>query len=196
MTTSSATGHRSSGEVPPDSAPVLAAMWCRSVGSTWTLELHQLRRGTPHTTLTDWISSGVPISQPEPPEALARDLLAQRGLHLFRDPLTGPCTGSRRGIGYAARNVELITLAHLILVEAIQIELHPVMLAAHWVAAGFSADAAARRIRQGVPSPPATQHRSLVPPPSVKAPSPDHIGSAIDGESNPPRCNVQETRSS
>jgi hypothetical protein len=60
-----------------------------------------------------------------------------------------------------------------------------VMLAAQWVAAGFSADAAARWIRQGVHSPqpalPTTHHHNLLPPPSAKASSSDHIGSAIDG---------------
>ena len=62
--------------------PVLAAVWCRSVGASWTLELHQLSRGTPPMTLVDWISSGVPISQPEP-DALARELLAERGRSCF-----------------------------------------------------------------------------------------------------------------
>jgi hypothetical protein len=76
-------------------APVLAAVWCRSVGTTWTLGLHQLSRGTPRTTLVDWISSGVPISQPEPDA-----LLAERGLRLFRDSSADPCTHNRRGIGY------------------------------------------------------------------------------------------------
>ena len=50
--------------------------WLRcgaAVGTSWTLELYQLSRGTPTMTLVDWISSGVPISQPEP-EALAEEL--------------------------------------------------------------------------------------------------------------------------
>jgi hypothetical protein len=78
--------------------PVMAVVWCRSVGTSWTLELHQLRRGAPHMTLTDWISSGVPISQPEPPEALACELL---GLHLFGDTFAGPSAGTRRGVSWA-----------------------------------------------------------------------------------------------
>ena len=147
-------GQPASGDVT-GSAPVLVAVWCRSVGATWTLELHQLHHHTPHMTLVDWISSGVPISRPEPPEALDRELLAQRGLHLFRDSFTGPCTDSRRGIGYVARDAELITLACLVHDDAIEIGRHPVMLAAQWVAAGFSADAAARWIHHGVHSPPA-----------------------------------------
>jgi hypothetical protein len=138
--------------------PVVAIVWCRSVGTSWTLELHQLRRGTPHTTLTDWISSGVPISQPAPPEALARKLLAQRGLHLFSDTFAGPSTGTRRGVGYAATDAELISLAHLVADDATESGLHPVLLAAQWVAAGFSAEAAARRIRQGVYLPQMTRH--------------------------------------
>ena len=134
-------------------APVLAVVWCRSVGTSWTLELHQLRRGTPYTTLTDWISSGVPITQPEPPEALARQLLAERGLWLFRDSFGGPCTGTRRGVGYAAGDAELIALAHLVADEATETGRHPVILAAQWVAAGFSAETAAKWISQGIHSP-------------------------------------------
>lgn len=128
---------------------VLAAVWCRSVGTSWTLELHQLSRGTSPLTLVDWISSGVPISQPEP-EALAEELLAERGLWLFRDSSAGPCTHNRRGIGYVARDAELVTLAHLVQDHATEVGRHPVMLAREWVAAGFSADAAAGWIRQGV----------------------------------------------
>lgn len=125
-------------------------VWCRSVGTSWTLEL---RRGTPPLTLVDWISSGIPIWQPEPLEALAHELLAQRGLRLFPDPSAGPCTGSRRGIGYATAEAELIALAHLVRDDATETGLHPVMLATHWVDAGFSAEAAARWIRQGIYSP-------------------------------------------
>ena len=63
---------------------VLAAVWCRSVGTSWTLELHQLDEGGPgRGRVVDWVSSGVPISQPQP-DALARELLAERGLALFR----------------------------------------------------------------------------------------------------------------
>jgi hypothetical protein len=97
--TTSATRHPPSAAVA-GLAPVFAAVWCCSVGTSWTLELHHLHRGTPPLTLVDWITSGVPISQPPPPEALARELLASRGLHLFCDPAVVPCTGSRRGIGY------------------------------------------------------------------------------------------------
>jgi anti-sigma B factor antagonist len=179
VSTKYATGQPTSGEVA-DTAPVLAAVWCCSVGTAWTLELHQLRRDTSPPTLVDWISSGVPISQPRPPESVARELLTQRGLHLFGDSSAGPYTGSRRGIGYVARNAELITLAHLVRDIVTETGLHPVILAAQWVVAGFSADAAARWIRQGVHSPQAAQHQTApseptVAPPtqSATAPSPD-----------------------
>jgi hypothetical protein len=76
------------------------------------------------------ISSGVPISQSEP-DALARELLAARGLALFGDCSVGPCTHSRRGIGYVTGDAEPITLARLVAAEA---GVHPVALAAQWVA--------------------------------------------------------------
>ena len=84
---------------------VLAVVWCRSVGTCWTLELYQLSGGTAHRIITDWITSGVPISQPAP-DALARELLADRGLHLFLDFSAGPSTHNRHGIGYASTNGE------------------------------------------------------------------------------------------
>ena len=137
-------------------APVLVAVWCRSVGTSWTLELHELDGGAASRMIVDWISTGVPISQPEP-DALACELLAERGLHLFRDPSAGPWTRSRYGIGYVCRNAELIELAHVVRDHATETGVHPVGLAAQWVAAGFSAEAAARWIREGVHSPQAAQ---------------------------------------
>ena len=109
---------------------VLAAVWWRSVGTSWTLELHDLDGGTACGRIVDWISSGIPISQSEP-DALARELLAERGLALFGDCSVGPCTHSRRGIGYVTGDAELITLARLMAAEA---GVHPVALAAQWVA--------------------------------------------------------------
>lgn len=86
---------------PPDAAGgVWAAVWCRSVGTCWTLELHELDGALASGTIRDWIGTGVPIGQPAP-EALADRLLASRGLRLVRDPSVGPGTRSRRGIGYA-----------------------------------------------------------------------------------------------
>jgi hypothetical protein len=138
-------------------ARVLVAVWCRSVGASWTLELHELGSGMAPGKIMGWISSGVPIFQPEP-EALARDLLAERGLQLFQDPSAGPGTLSRRGIGYVCRNAELIKLADLVRDDAAEAGVHPVVLAAKWVAAGFSADDAAGWIRGGVCSPQVAQH--------------------------------------
>ncbi|MGH3896960.1 MAG: hypothetical protein ACRDTA_01650 [Pseudonocardiaceae bacterium] len=92
-------------------APVLAAVWCCSVGATWTIELHKLDRGTALGTTVDWISSGVPTSQQLPHEDMARDLLAARGLHLYLDSTAGPCTHSRHSIGYVCADAEVIALA-------------------------------------------------------------------------------------
>lgn len=64
-------------------ARVLAAVWCRSVGTSWTLELRKLRRGTALGPVVDWINSGVLTSQPA-----SHALLTQRGLHLFRVQFT------------------------------------------------------------------------------------------------------------
>jgi hypothetical protein len=133
-------------------APVLAAVWCRSVGTSWTLELHELDDGTTSGKITDWVSSGVPIAQPEP-EALANELLAERGLQLFRDSSAGPCTHSRQGIGYVCEDAELIKLAHRVWDDTAATTVHPVVLAARWIAAGFSADAAVRWIHMGIRSP-------------------------------------------
>lgn len=158
-------------------ASVLVALWCRSVGTSWTLELYELGPGMAPGRIMDWISSGVPISQPEP-DALARELLAARGLHLFRDSSAGPCTDSRHGIGYACRDAELITLAHVARDDAAETGTDPVVLAAQWVAAGFCADAAAGWIRQGIHSPHAAQQQTVS---SELTMSPTHT----DGHSNP-----------
>lgn len=139
-----------------DAARVLAAVWCRSVGASWTLELHRLGRGAALGTVTEWISSGVPISQPEP-EALAHELLTERGLHLFRDSSASPRTHNRRGIGYVCKNAELIRLAHMVRDDPAATLKHPVVLAALWIAAGFPADTAAGWIRAGVGSPQAAR---------------------------------------
>jgi hypothetical protein len=75
-----------------------AAVWCSSVGSTWTLELRELDDNTRLGSIRDWISSSVPISQPEP-TALAYQLLAARGLRLYSES-TGWGTRSRHCVGY------------------------------------------------------------------------------------------------
>jgi hypothetical protein len=154
-------------------APVLVATWCRSVGTFWTLELHRVDGGTASGTVVDWITSGVPISQPEP-HALTRELLADRGLHLFEDSSAGPGT-QRHRIGYACGSAELIKLAHLVSGDAAEAEMHPVALATQWVAAGFSADLAARWIRQGIYSPDTAQQQTAS---SQATASPTHTTTA------------------
>jgi hypothetical protein len=118
--------------------PVLAAVWCRSVGSTWTIELHKLDRGTALGTTVDWISSGVPTSQRQPHEDMARELLASRELHLYPDPTAGPCTHSRYSIGYVCAQVQVIVLADRLREVAATAGVHPVTLAARRIAAEFS----------------------------------------------------------
>jgi hypothetical protein len=151
-------------------APVLVAVWCRSVGTSWTLELHRLDGGTASGTIVDWITSGVPISQPEP-QTLTRELLVERGLHLFQDPSVDPRTQNRHRIGYACTNAELIKLAHLVRDDSPKAGMHPITLATHWIAAGFSANAAVRWIRQGAHSPPTAQQQT---PPSEVTVSQTH----------------------
>jgi hypothetical protein len=118
--------------------PVLVAVWCRSVGTTWTIELHKLDRGTALGTTVDWVSSGVPTSQPQPREEMARELLAGRGLHLYPDSTAGPCTHSRYSIGYVCADVQVIALAHRLYEVAATAGIHPVTLAARRIAAEFS----------------------------------------------------------
>lgn len=140
---------------------VLAAVWCRSVGTSWTLELHQLGPGMAAGTIEAWINSGIPITQPEP-DALTRELLARHGLHLFRDSSAGPGARSRHRIGYASRNAELIKVADLLRNTATGTGVHPVMLAARWVGAGFSTDAAAEWKNQPAHPPSAVPHQRRV----------------------------------
>ncbi len=142
-TTPQATATRTSLNYAPERPPadgvaadVLVAVWCRSVGACWTLELYQLERDTSPRIITDWITSGVPISQPVP-DALVDDLLADRGLELFRDPSAGPCTHNRHGIGYVSTNAEVIRLAHLVSDEAAEKRTHPVALATQIMAGYF-----------------------------------------------------------
>jgi hypothetical protein len=92
----------------------------------------------------DWISSGIPISQ-SVPDRLARELLADRGLHLFLDSTAGPSAHSRYSIGYACADAELITLADKIRDEAAETGVHPVILAAQRIATGYTANAGGRR---------------------------------------------------
>ncbi|MDQ4032005.1 MAG: hypothetical protein M3332_06950 [Actinomycetota bacterium] len=90
-------------------APALAAVWCCSVGATWTVELHEFDCDAALGPIVDWISSGVPISEPEPTAALARELLTERGFQLIPDSSAGPSSLHRHGIGYACHDTDLIT---------------------------------------------------------------------------------------
>jgi hypothetical protein len=94
--------------------PMLAAVWCCSVGATWTVELHEFDHGAALGPIVDWISSGVPISDPEPTVALARELLTERGFQLFLDSSAGPRGPHRHGIGYACRDTNLVTAAPMV----------------------------------------------------------------------------------
>ncbi len=125
--------------VSPMVAPVLAAVWCRSVGATWTVELHKLDRGTALGTTVDWISSGVPTSQRPPHEDMARELLAGRGLALYPDSTAGPCTHSRYSIGYVCPDAQVIALAHRLREVAATAGIHPLTLAAQRIATELSA---------------------------------------------------------
>lgn len=88
---------------------LLEAVWCSSMGPTWTLELREVDGDTGIEEATDSISSGVPILQPEP-TALAHKLLAARGLWLLCES-TGPGTRGRRWLGYVCASTELVTPA-------------------------------------------------------------------------------------
>ena len=54
------------------------------------MELREFGRDTLLGSTVDWITSGIPISQPEPPEELTRELLAEHDQHLFSDSSARP----------------------------------------------------------------------------------------------------------
>jgi hypothetical protein len=117
------------GEVTATVPTVTAAVWCSSVGTTWTIELHTHAKDTAYGTLVKWITSGIPTSHPLP-DALAYQLLAACGLHVFPDLTAGPSAHSRHRIGYASADAKLIALARTICDEATETGVHPLMLAA------------------------------------------------------------------
>ena len=112
-----------------------------------------------HTTaligpVVEWICSGVPTSLPIP-ERQTVDLLGEHGLLLFpEDPVkaeepTSPAR-SRQLIGYVTRDPEVLALA-LRLADAVDEAVgHPMVLAARWIQAGYSADTAASWAAAGV----------------------------------------------
>lgn len=125
----------------------------------------------------EWICSGVPTQQPAPHRQTA-DLLRERGLLLFSvDPVeSAPRSRSRQLIGYVTRDPEVMRLA-LMLADTSRHAVagsvntrgdHPMVLAARWVQAGYSAEVAARWIRSGVNWPKVAHTMSQLPaaPPS------------------------------
>jgi hypothetical protein len=106
----------------------------------------------------EWICSGVPTQQPAPERQLA-DLLRERDLLLFPvDPIEPiPQTRSRRLIGYVTRDAEVLRLALMIANVVDGGRDHPMVLAARWIQAGYTADAAARWVTAGVNWPKAAQ---------------------------------------
>ncbi len=132
--------------------PVFIATWCRTVGTTWTLELREPDRGTLAGQPVDWICSGVPITLPAP-DGLAEDLLVERGLLLHRDaaaPAGDTAPPLRGAIGHVTAEPEVLRLARLVDEAGAGGAQHPVELAAQWIGAGFSVDAACGWITAGV----------------------------------------------
>ena len=131
----------------------------------------------------EWICSGVPTQQPAPEHQTA-DLLRERDLLLFPvDPVQSPPrTRSRRLIGYVTRDPQVMRLA-LMLADTVDHSgddsgddtgddsgdesEHPMLLAARWIQAGYSAEAAIHWITAGVRWPKAAQTalRAPCPPP-------------------------------
>lgn len=157
---SSRSRRRAPVEQTTPSTDVLTASWCRSVGTTWTVELRSAddaALGRP----VEWICSGVPTEQPTPEHQTA-DLLRERGLLLFPispvDPVDSPPRSrSRRLIGYVTRNPEVMRLA-MMLRDVVGAERdHPMVVAARWIQAGYSAETAARWITGDVNRPKAAQ---------------------------------------
>lgn len=130
---------------------------------------------TPSTgPVLDWISSGVPTELPAP-ESDTIDMLAERELQLFPDvePVEqAPRTRSRRLVGYATRDSEVMRLA-LWIAEILEggdpaaddpyaddesgvpdaARRHPMPLAGRWIEAGYPVRTAAEWVRAGVFSP-------------------------------------------
>lgn len=117
----------------------------------------------PAGPVVDWICSGVPTELPAP-DAEIGDVLAGRGLHLCPGDRGEPAsrTRSRRLIGRVTRDPEVMRLA-VALAELLdetpgpQAVPHPMVLAAQWIDAGYSPDAALGWATAGISSPAAAQ---------------------------------------
>jgi hypothetical protein len=134
---------------------------------TWTVELRSVEEGVLGRPV-EWIPSGVPTQQPAP-ERQTADLLGEHGLLLFPvDPgEPAPRTRSRRLIGYVTRDPEVMRLALLLADVNDPGWDHPMVVAARWIQAGHSAEAAMPWITAGVNWPKAAEtllRRSCAPP--------------------------------
>lgn len=159
--------------MPGSETEVRSAWLCCSVGATWTVELRPADRAGRHTgpagPVVDWICSGVPTELPAP-EVDIGATLADRGLLLFPERPAGgrPRTRSRWLIGHVTRSSEVFGLA-LRLAELVDEPSdlpgqpgprrapHPMLLAAQWIDAGYSPDAAAGWVTAGITSPAAAR---------------------------------------
>ena len=110
----------------------------------------------------------MPTQQPAP-ERQTADLLGERDVLLFPvDPCEpAPQTCSRRLIGYVTRDPEVMRLA-LLLADVVGPGWdHPVVVAARWIQAGHTAEAAMPWVTAGVNWPKAAEsvlRRSCSPP--------------------------------
>ncbi len=133
---------------------MLAASWCRSVGATWTVELRPVDEAALAGPAVEWICSGVPTQLPAS-ERLIAHLLGERGLLLFPDDPVEAVEStlrprSRRLIGYVTRDPGVIALALMLADAVTEGSDHPMVLAARWIQAGYSADTAASWVTAGV----------------------------------------------
>ncbi|HKR52017.1 MAG TPA: hypothetical protein VJT72_21050 [Pseudonocardiaceae bacterium] len=101
----------------------------------------------------------MPITEPAP-ELLAHPLLTEHGFQLFSEADNSQRTRSMHRFGYVSHDAELILLAEVIRDETIGYPEHPLTLAEHWTAAGFSAKIALNWLRSGILSPEAA-HASI-----------------------------------
>lgn len=84
---------------------VLAAVWCSSAATNWTLELREVISDDLFGALVDLISTGVPVSQPAP-HALVAELVMARGFWFFCESPSGPRTSDRYHFGYVSTDNE------------------------------------------------------------------------------------------
>lgn len=103
--------------------------------------------------VVDWICSGVPTDQPIPDEITA-DVLGERGFWLFTDDPEdfAARSRSRQPIGYVTREPEVLRLAGALADVLPDAPVHPMVLAAQWIEAGYSAEAALGWSRAGIGS--------------------------------------------